>query len=174
MDLCNNNDEATVMNTTKEYLNILGIEVELKDNTLSFKNEVELQELIDLSKKQITKTRLVGDGTFLEINDNSWKIDGFKSLYDIFVEAMNDADSYYDREGGYEEFKEKYSPLYFPEVMNDYSAFLPVSDANLARFLNKNGEILINDKIVNMKNLSSYAQLENLCWTYIDTFNENE
>ena len=49
---CNNNDEeVTVMNTSKEYLNILGTKVELKDNALSFKNEAELQELIDLSKK---------------------------------------------------------------------------------------------------------------------------
>lgn len=170
---CNNNDEeVTVMNTSKEYLNILGTKVELKDNALSFKNEAELQELIDLSKKQIIKTRLVGDGTFHEKNDKSWKVDGFKSLYDIFVEAMNNAESYYDREGGYEDFKEKYSILYFPEVKNDYSAFLPVDDVNLAKFLNKDGEILINGKIVNMKNVNSYEQLEKLGWTYSDTFTE--
>ena len=77
------------------------------------------------------------------------------------------------REGGYEEFKEKYSTLYFPETEDDISAYLPVSDPYLAKFLNKDGEIIIDGETINMKDISSYEQLKDLNLTPLEDA-ENE
>jgi hypothetical protein len=56
-------------------------------------------------------------------------VQGFNSLFNIFSKAMDEAESYYDRSGGYEEFKAKYSALYFPEEGDDYSAYRQKSNA---------------------------------------------
>jgi hypothetical protein len=87
---------------------------------------------------------------------------GFISLYDDFIVAMEEAESYYDREGGYEEFKEKHSTLFFPETEDDYSAYLPTSDKDIAKLLNVNGEIIIGGEVVNMLDITSYEQLKEL------------
>ncbi|MDR1403898.1 MAG: hypothetical protein LBJ60_09420 [Tannerellaceae bacterium] len=84
---------------------------------------------------------------------------GFHSLYDDYVNAMNEAENYYDRPNGYEEFKNKYAMLYFPEEGDDYSAYLPVSDINIAKLLNSKGEVVIDGNIVNYKNITTYNQL---------------
>ncbi|MDR2773562.1 MAG: hypothetical protein LBC19_02260, partial [Tannerella sp.] len=87
---------------------------------------------------------------------------GFYSLYDDFIAAMEEAESYYDREGGYEEFKEKHPSLFFPETEDDYSAYLPVSDKEIAKLLNAKGEVTIAGKVVNLINVTSYNQLKEL------------
>ena len=90
------------------------------------------------------------------------KKEGFKSLYNVFDDAMGDADNYYDTKEHYEEFKVKYASLYFPEYGDDYSAYLPVSNLKLAHLANKNGFIKINGELINCKDISSYAQLDSL------------
>ena len=52
--------------------------------------------------------------------------------------------------------------LYFPEEGDDYSAYLPVKDENVAKLLNANGEVSINGEIVNLKDINSYQQLIDL------------
>lgn len=86
----------------------------------------------------------------------------FESLYDVFERAMSDADDYYQREGGYEEYKEKYSCLYFPEYNEDYSAFLPVSDEAVAKVLNADGKVLIAGTEVDLRDVWSYEKIMEL------------
>lgn len=83
----------------------------------------------------------------------------FHSLYDDFEEAMNEAESYYDTENGYKEFKAKHSALFFAEQPEDYSAYLPVSNRTVAKFLNVNGEVEIAGTVVDLRDITSYQQL---------------
>jgi hypothetical protein len=86
----------------------------------------------------------------------------FHSLYDEYDAAMKEAEQYYDIEGGYEAFKKKYSSLYFPEYGDDYSAYLPVSSVEIAKLVNTKGEVFIDGKRLNMKDINSYEQLVQL------------
>ena len=86
--------------------------------------------------------------TFTELlkTINPLQLDGFHSMYDDYVNALNEAESYYERHGGYEEFKEKYSMLFFPEEGDDYCAYLPISRKNVAKLVNSNGDVIIGDE----------------------------
>lgn len=86
----------------------------------------------------------------------------FKSLKLLYEEALSEAESYYDREGGYEEFKAKYPFLYFPEHEDDYSVYLPIANENIAEYANANGEIMIGNEVKNFKDIISYDQLVEL------------
>lgn len=86
----------------------------------------------------------------------------FRSLEDVYIDALKEAESYYERVGGYEEFKAKYNNLYFPEKENDYSAFRPVSSKAVAQLVNPDGYVVIGDKVVDKKDIFSYSQLEKL------------
>ncbi|MDR2148221.1 MAG: DUF4848 domain-containing protein [Tannerella sp.] len=117
--------------------------------------EVELLEGNTLKfKDQATFDRYVSEGIEAPA--------GFYSIYQNFNDAMNEAEAYYEREGGYEEFKQKYSGLYFPEFEDDYSAYLPVSDESKARFLNLNGEVYIGGELKNFKDVDTYEKLDEL------------
>ena len=157
----------TLSDTCNFYLRLLG-------KILSFESEAELTNLLRvIENKQPILTRHLNDGVSIHIKDKSWKIEGFESLYDVYLDAMNKAESYYEREGGYEEFKEKYSSLYFPEHGTDYSAYLPVSNDYIAKLVNRNGDLYIDNTIVNYKDINSYSQLEDLGLTYPETDESN-
>lgn len=160
---CSNDESGIELTKTDGIMSILGVEVELKENTLSLYSESDLQNLVSrLKTNKSVSTRLKGVDKYSDNSDVPIGIEGFNSLYDLYEDAMNEAESYYDREGGYEEFKEKYASLYFPEYGDDYSAYLPVSDRFLSKLLNRKGEIIINDEIVDMRNISHYEQLREL------------
>lgn len=86
----------------------------------------------------------------------------FVSLYDEFDQAMTEADDYYQREGGYEEFKAKFPDLYYPEYKEDYSAFLPVSDEDVAKLLNRQGKVLIAGEERDFRDVWSYDKIVEL------------
>ena len=108
--------------------------------------------------------------TFEKFAKEGLRIDNFYSIANIYYDALKDGDNYYEREGGYEEFKEKYSTLYFPEVNNDYSAFLPVSDENIAYLINVEGNVYIGDELKNYIDINSWSQLVALGKTEPDFF----
>ncbi|MBR0256030.1 MAG: hypothetical protein IJQ69_08930 [Bacteroidales bacterium] len=85
--------------------------------------------------------------------------DGFVSIYDEFRQAMIEADRYYQRIGGYEEFKNKYPDLFYPEYGEDFAAFLPVSDEVVAKFLNRQCKVLINGTERDMRDVTSYEKV---------------
>lgn len=166
---CENNQVISELEPSDKLVNIVGTKVKSKNDMLSFESKKDLLNLVEKVKMhQPILTRQIGENVFAHIIDKSYRISEFESLYDVYLDAMENAESYYERDGGYAEFKEKYSVLYFPEQHNDYSAFLPVGDETLAKFLNPNGEILIDGKIINMKDIDSYQQLEDLGLTFSD------
>ena len=86
----------------------------------------------------------------------------FISLYEEFVQAMSEADYYYQREGGYEEFKERFPNLYYPEYAEDYAAFLPVSDEIVAQFINQDGKVIIAGKEKDLRDVWTYEKIQEL------------
>lgn len=160
---CDKNEklEQASLTETEKSVRILGENVEVKNNTLSFSDENSLNHLVaKMNQQKISQTRMASEG--YSFGNGELTIEGFTSLYDTYTQAMKEAESYYDREGGYEQFKEKYSTLYFPEYKDDYSVYLPVSDKSLAKLLNSNGEVTIGGELVDMKNINSYDQLKEL------------
>ena len=159
-----NNENLNDLNLSEEIDNqsikILGKNVLIEDKTLSFENESEYKDLIYKIKNQKpVSTRHNTVGTYSLTTDKTFNIGGFQSLYEVYEEALSVAESYYEREGGYEEFKKMYDCLYFPEYKDDYSAYLPVSDKYLAKILSPKGEVIIDGVVKNMKDVNSYEQL---------------
>lgn len=86
---------------------------------------------------------------------------GFVSLHTVFEKAMREAENLDESEHAYKAFKAKYAEsLYFPEYKEDYGAYLPLSNPQLAFVLNKNGEALIGNEKVNFKDITEYYQLQ--------------
>lgn len=158
-------DETTIQPSLLKSSNLAHIEgrfIEQKDNMLCFNNYEEFNQLVQSLEENQQITDGQSDVFHIEDVDKSLNIEGFTSIYDDYVSALKEADNYYDSKIHYEEFKSKYSNLYFPEYKDDYSAYLPVSDRNIAKLLNSNGEVIINNEIVNMKDVSTYDRLVEL------------
>ena len=143
-------------------INISGKDIESINGTLSFENEEELKEIAEnlisfSTTKSVDRALTINYSNIDKLHKN-----GFTSLYDVFVNAINDVDSYYNREGGYEELKAKYPSLFFPEVGDDISPYLPISDKQLAMLADSNGDVLIANKKVSLKDITTYQQLRDL------------
>lgn len=161
---CNNEDESQMFNEVNEIqtMSIAGKQILQIDGTLVFESEGELKEVADdLIPLIHTKS---SDGLLKADYSNVAKLKekGFTSLYDVFERAMNDVDEYYSRPGGYEEFKAKYSSLFFPEEGDDYSAYLPISNKKLAMLADVNGDVMIAKTKVSLKDITTYQQLVDL------------
>lgn len=104
---------------------------------LSFTNEEEFLSLVNLIRN--------GESRYT-IQTRSSSAENFISLYDEFEQAKAEADEYYQRNGGYEEFKVKFPNLFYPEYGEDYAAFLPVSDEAVAKLLNQQGKVIIGGR----------------------------
>ncbi len=90
----------------------------------------------------------------------SENLEDFVSIRDIYDQAMEEAESYYDREGGYEEFKEKYPTLYYPEEGEDYGAYIPFQDELIANVLNENGQLIVGEEIIEEPRIDHYDKLK--------------
>ena len=86
----------------------------------------------------------------------------FISIYDEFQQAMTEADTYYQKENGYEEFKKKFPNLFYPEHGEDYAAFLPVSDEAVAQLLNQQCKVMIAGEERDMRDVNSYEKIMEL------------
>ncbi|MDD4589329.1 MAG: hypothetical protein PHG06_02705 [Parabacteroides sp.] len=165
---CSNEENTELLNkenSNSKQICLCNISFENKNGTLSFSSK---EQMIDLSKKistiPIITNRIMKDA-YSNTNINqvlALKEAGFTSLYDTYIEAMNEADYYYEKKDGYEEFKSKFSSLYFPEEGDDYSAYLPISDENLSKIADKDGNVIINGEITSLKDITSYSQLRKL------------
>lgn len=176
------NDTEKVINSSETpseeiiFISDLNINIKKSKDILVFNNEEDFQKVVSkLSSVQSNKRETINNGydNIIQTPNINLKENGFYSLYDYFMDAMSEAESYYDRLDGYEEFKAKYSMLYFPEQGDDYSAYLPIQNENIAKLANANGEISVNGKIINFKDISSYQQLVNLGITPAEEGNIN-
>lgn len=160
-------DANVEIQTKSNIVCVEGIQFVQEDEMLSFATFDEFQEVVkSLKNSQVIISQL--EYIPMVENDNILQLDNFKSMYKEYEEALEEADNYYDSETHYLEYKEKYSNLYFPEYMDDYSVYLPVSDKDVAKLLNVNGDVKINGNIVNMKDVSTYEKLVELGETMLD------
>lgn len=84
---------------------------------------------------------------------------GFKSLFEEYEAAWEVEEEYYDSMEKYNEFKKMFPHLYFPEYENDYSFFLPISNENIAKLVNPEGNVLINGEVVNCVDIKTPQDL---------------
>jgi hypothetical protein len=147
---CNNSDEDFIVNETKVDLVDNGAMLKFKD--IETFNSIVLESANSMDRNYVNT----------EVQTLVSTVQTFKSIKTIFNEAMEEAEDYCDTEEGYYQFKEKYSNLYFPEHDDDYSAYLPVSDENIAKYLNTNGDVMIGEEVRNFKDIYSYQQLVDL------------
>lgn len=90
----------------------------------------------------------------------------FKSLYDEYDAAWEVEEAYYATDEKYEEFKKMFPHLYFPEYQDDYSFYLPVSNENIAKLVNPEGNVLIGGQIrnyIDIKTPERLLELGQLC-----------
>lgn len=120
---------------------------------LSFDNEAAFWEAVEKVRNNEISVALLTRST---------SEDDFLSLYREFDQAMEEADNFYQRAGGYEEFKQKFPNLYYPQYNDDYSAYLPVSDEAIAKLVNPQGKVIINGDERDMRDVFSYEKLQEL------------
>lgn len=164
---CSNEDGMDSIGKEKansQQFNLYGINVENKNGILSFENEDQMKELVNNISGVSTPNPVLKSLSVLTnlTQVEALKKEGFRSLYDVYVEAMSEAENYYEREGGYEEFKAKYSSLFFPEEGDDYSAYLPISNSELAKIADVNGTVIVGGKTISLIDINSYKELEDL------------
>lgn len=109
-------------------------------------------------KKTIAKLEAMSD-----VERTEWfkTLDGFESLQAIFDRAMEDVDNVDETEESYMNFKAKYDKyLYFPMYEEDYGFYMPVIEQEVATIANPNGLIVIGNEVVNIKNISTYSELQ--------------
>lgn len=120
------------------------------DNILQFKDRTVLDETISHLKKMTNEERLEWEK---EMN--------FISLNSIYEKALDEVTIMEGTAEDYYNLKDEYqSYLYFPEYKEDYGVYLPVGDEEVASVLNKNGEVMIGDEVINMKDIFSYGDLQ--------------
>lgn len=147
-------------NLSDNSLNLFGEYIEQIDGTLKFSDKSSLENVLDnLMRSQEIMTKSADNG-LIQNSDYVISEKNFRSIYDDYVAAMDEAHLYYDQWADYYHFKEKYSNLYFPEYGKDYSVYLPISDKNLAKLANRDGFILIGDELVDCKDIKSHEDLD--------------
>ncbi|MDR3140873.1 MAG: hypothetical protein LBU37_03995 [Tannerellaceae bacterium] len=173
---CSNDSSGTPsdftpsLTQTAKKINIpeLNLKISINEGRLVFESQsafdaavkaLEEYEKTNLGSK--LRSALQADGYITPVTkqDFTFETSGFLSLYDDFTTAMNEAENYYDTEEGYKQFKEKHSALFFAEQPEDYSAYLPVSNKSVAKFLNAKGEVEIAGEVKDIRDITSYKQL---------------
>jgi hypothetical protein len=146
----NDSPEFEVVQIPVTKLKSSGIQDATKDEyVLKFRDEDSYNKLMSKLELMSQEERLEWDKQFAN----------FSSTAQEYEKAMEEAESYYDRPGGYEEFKEKYSNLYFPEEGDDYGAYIPYKNDLEAFISNGNGRFMVDKEIINLDRINSYDQL---------------
>jgi hypothetical protein len=121
--------------------------------TLEFRNAAEFDEAlreISLLETEDSKDSLV-----------EARYGQFYSLKKVYDAAMHDAADLDETRKSYMDYKNRYSPyLYFSDYADDCGAYLPVKNKDAAYLLNANGETTISGERVCMRNVTSYADLQ--------------
>jgi hypothetical protein len=91
----------------------------------------------------------------------------FHSIQTRYWSAMNEMDSIDTIDKNtYTAFEGKYNCLYFPKYKDDAGFYIPMSDLNAAFLANEKCEIKIGNKLVNLKDVTSYNELQQLGRAY--------
>ncbi|MDY3070217.1 MAG: hypothetical protein SOR57_11350 [Parabacteroides sp.] len=150
----------------EDNLLLFGENILVEDGTLNFKDENSLKLVLEGMKQSQGILQLKGESQNLIANTDYILPDNkFRSMYDLYEKASEEAYLYYNDWDSYNLFKKKYSNLYFPEVGDDYSAYLPISNKDLAKLANVEGYIKIDGKMIDCKDVDSYEDLDSLGWS---------
>lgn len=101
---------------------------------------------------------------------------GFISIDSVYNQAMREADSLeFDTPEEYFSYKSKYEKyLYFPEYGEDFGAYLPYKEKEIASISNKDGIYLVGNTIYQENRISAYEELQETGNAYYDdTLNRN-
>ena len=121
------------------------------NNILKFKNENVFNETVNKLQFLSNQERLEWE-----------KQMNFESLNSVYEKALDEvtamedvtAEEYYSLKKTYQ------NSLYFPEYKEDYGFYLPVSREEMASVLNRNGEVMIGEEILNLKDIFDYYDLQ--------------
>jgi len=123
------------------------------ENMLSFDSEASFNQLVNTLSKMSTMEECKA-----WINTH---LGNSKSLYDVYMEAMEDAADLDESREAYLSYKNKYEKeLYFSTYKDDCGAYLPVSNKTIAMLLNTNGDVQIGNEVRNLKDIHNYTQLQ--------------
>ena len=90
----------------------------------------------------------------------------FRSIKDVYEDAMVEADEIGDSESDFDTFMDKYSSLYFPLYKEDAGFYVPIKDENVAYFANANCEVRIAGKTITLRDINDYQTLMDLGVAY--------
>ena len=85
----------------------------------------------------------------------------FTSLKAVYDSAMIDAAKLDESKEAFVQYKNKYKKsLYFANYKDDCGAYLPVTNTDAAYLLNADGNVSIAGKVINKRDVDSYAKLQ--------------
>lgn len=85
----------------------------------------------------------------------------FTSLKAVYDSAMIDAAKLDESKEAFVQYKDKYKKsLYFANYKDDCGAYLPVTNTDAAYLLNADGNVSIAGKVINKRDVDSYAKLQ--------------
>lgn len=152
---CNNNCMDDVLNESDTQT------TEKKENTNDYGIPGKTFTMLEFATETDFKLAIEKPETVLSSVAND-----FKSLYDEYDDAWEIEEAYYATDEKYEEFKQMFPHLYFPEYEDDYSFFLPISDENIAKLVNPEGNVMIGGVVKNyidIKTPEKLLELGKLC-----------
>lgn len=92
---------------TNELIDVESPKSEVKTKAMSFETIILEDSILNFVDNSALENAL----SDIENVSDLFKKEGFKSIYNVFDDAMGDADNYYDTKEHYEEFKVKYASL---------------------------------------------------------------
>lgn len=126
---------------------------------LTFKSQDEFQSALDkIASYETDEEKLQW------VKDNYPNFSSIQTIYWKAMDEMAEVDG--ERPDAYEAFQTKYSQLYFPHYMDDAGFYVPMRNLDAAFLVNKNYEVSISGKIVNMRDIESYQDLITLSRAY--------
>ena len=129
------------------------------EDMLQFDNEAEFQAAVD----HINSLASVED----KINWVHNSFGDFKSIQDLYWDAMNEVDnSDDDSMESFKLFQEKYNGLYFPQFKEDMGFYIPMTNLDEAFLANRNCEVSIGGSIRNLRDINDYETLVQLDRAY--------
>lgn len=119
---------------------------------LTFKSQDEFQSALDkIASYETDEEKLQW------VKDNYPNFSSIQALYWDAMDEMAEIDG--ESPDAYEVFQTKYSQLYFPRYLDDAGFYIPMRNLDAAFLVNKNYEVSISGKIVNMRDIESYQDL---------------
>lgn len=97
----------------------------------------------------------------------------FTSIEDIYQKAGEEmAEIELETEESFNEFRHKYTSLYFPMVDEDAGFYIPITD-DVASFLaNRDCKIIISNKVISLKDIYNYVDLQQTGRAYYESPNQ--